>query len=176
MLYPDMRCKKSSVNSHTRKIQCVSDTRSSDHRHAIFEPALSVDCNATNPSGTNFKRPDSPNKKLIQATLRTMRSMFFIISYFTAVFIGSRRRTCLTLLVLPSKLDSALGAPQGTSAVGIKTNNDSAMDERKRKRPKGLSLALGLVFGAIMYGVTSEAFWIFVGMALGAAREVSARK
>lgn len=50
------------------------------------------------------------------------------------------------------------------------------MDENKRKRPKGLSLTLGLVFGAVMYVLTSEAFWLFIGIALGAAREVSSQK
>lgn len=104
MLCPDMRCKNSSTKSQTRKIQCVSDTRSSDHRHAIFETVLSVDCTAKKPIGTNFKRPDSPNKKLIQATLKTMRLMFFIIFYFTAVFIGSMRRAAVASLFHPLNL------------------------------------------------------------------------
>lgn len=50
------------------------------------------------------------------------------------------------------------------------------MDDKKAKHPKGLSLGLGLVFGAILYVLTREAFWIPVGIALGAAREVSAQK
>lgn len=52
----------------------------------------------------------------------------------------------------------------------------SRMDEKKAKRPQGLSLGLGLVFGAVMYVLTNEAFWIPVGIALGAAREMRAQK
>ena len=50
------------------------------------------------------------------------------------------------------------------------------MNENKAKRPQGLSLGLGLVFGAIMYMLTREVFWIPVGIALGAAREMRAQK
>tara|TARA_Y100001954_G_scaffold177778_1_gene188987 strand:+ start:381 stop:533 length:153 start_codon:yes stop_codon:yes gene_type:complete len=50
------------------------------------------------------------------------------------------------------------------------------MDEKKAKRPQGLSLGLGLVFGAVMYVLTREVFWIPVGIALGAAREMRAQK
>ena len=50
------------------------------------------------------------------------------------------------------------------------------MDEKKAKRPQGLSLGLGLVFGAVMYVLTNEAFWIPVGIALGAAREMRAQQ
>ena len=41
------------------------------------------------------------------------------------------------------------------------------MDDKKAKRPQGLSLGLGLVFGAVMYVLTREVFWIPVGIALG---------
>ena len=46
------------------------------------------------------------------------------------------------------------------------------MDKKKEKRPKGLSLGLGLIFGVTLYVLTSEAVWIPVGIALGAAREM----
>lgn len=50
------------------------------------------------------------------------------------------------------------------------------MEDKKAKRPQGLSLGLGLVFGAVMYVLTGEVFWIPVGIALGAAREMQAQK
>ena len=52
----------------------------------------------------------------------------------------------------------------------------SGMEDKKAKRPQGLSLGLGLVFGAVMYVLTGEVFWIPVGIALGAAREMRAQK
>jgi hypothetical protein len=46
------------------------------------------------------------------------------------------------------------------------------MDKKKEKRPQGLSLGLGLIFGVTLYVLTREVFWIPVGIALGAAREM----
>lgn len=37
-------------------------------------------------------------------------------------------------------------------------------------------MALGVVFGVVLYALTDEVFWIPVGIALGAAREVRATK
>lgn len=53
------------------------------------------------------------------------------------------------------------------------------MDNEKTEKtsgPQGLSLGLGIVFGVILYVLTREAFWIPIGIALGAAREMRERK
>jgi hypothetical protein len=46
------------------------------------------------------------------------------------------------------------------------------MENNKSKRPAGLSLGIGLIFGVVLYLLTDESVWIGVGIALGAAREI----
>lgn len=78
-------------------------------------------------------------------------------------------------------LDSVIPAPQGREPQKKCHHRTSAalMDNEKTEKtsgPQGLSLGLGIVFGVILYVLTREAFWIPIGIALGAAREMRARK
>ena len=49
------------------------------------------------------------------------------------------------------------------------------MEDNKPQSPQGLSIGIALVFGVVLYVLTTEAVWIGVAIALGAAREIRSR-